>query len=405
MKKFLVLILAFALVFSLVACTKGGEDPNAGKEPDANGEPSADQGQGGDTIKIGILQDITGPTATLGKMVEAGVLYAVEEINEAGGVDGKKIETVTRDTKGDVTEATNAFDLLCTQDKVSAIVGPPVANIGLAIAPKSEDYDVPVLNFAIDTATLQKQDGTNYKNMFLFQPSDKQQGTIMAKYAVEELDAKKIGVIYRKDNAYSVGLEKHFKAYIEGTDAEIVKTVDYSAADEDYSTILTQLISEKPDMIYAPNYTQELIKIVQQARQLGYDGQMIMGLDAAPPFADLVNVDGKTPVNNVTYINNITESDEKIAEIMTKYKEDSGVDATNKFFLGYDVAYILENALKEVGTDPIEVRGYVENLKDFEGLTGTITIDPEVHLAPGLEVYVHEIVDGESVLKTKYSAE
>lgn len=386
MKKFLVVMLALIMVLSLAACTNDGKTPAGGKD---------------ETIKIGILQDITGRTATLGKMVEAGVKYAVDEINAAGGIDGKKIETITRDTKGDVTEATNAFDLLCTQDKVSAIVGPPVANIGLAIAPKSEDYDVPLLGFAIDTATLQKPDGTTYKNMFLFQPSDQQQGTIMAKYTVEELGLKKIGLIFRDDNAYSVGLAGAFKKHIEGTDAEIVEQVQYTSSDTDFSTMLMKIKNAGAEVIFAPNYTQELITITEQLHAIGYTGRLVNGLDAAPPFASLVG----DAANGVIYINNMTESDPKISGIMEAYKTKTGIDATNKFFLGYDVAYILEKAFNEVGADPVKVRDFVENLTGFEGLTGTITVDPKLHLVPGLEVYVHEIVDGKSVFLKKYSAE
>ncbi len=192
MKKLFVILLVLSMVFSLAACTGNQQPPAAQEQPEQPEEPEQPESpsEDGDKLVIGLLQDITGKTATLGKMIEAGVKYAVEELNAAGGINGKPIEVITRDTTGDVTVAVNAFELLCTQDKVNAIVGPPVANIGLAIAPISELYDVPVLGFAIDPNTLQKEDGTTYKNMFLLQPSDKQQGEIMAKYALEELGSK-----------------------------------------------------------------------------------------------------------------------------------------------------------------------------------------------------------------------
>ena len=104
-------------------------------------------------------------------MVEAGANWAVDEINANGGVNGQTIRTITYDTQGDVTEAVNAFTRAVTVDNVSAIIGPPVANIALAIAPISEEYDVPVLGFAMDLACTLKDDGTPYKNMFLFQPN------------------------------------------------------------------------------------------------------------------------------------------------------------------------------------------------------------------------------------------
>lgn len=403
MKNVLRKILVLCMAFSLVACSSNTKETGSTDktETTATTETTAAPVADDNTILIGCLQDITGKTATLGKMIQSGAQYAIDEINAAGGIDGKQIKMITRDTTGDVTEAVNAFQLLCTQDKVSAIIGPPVANIGLAIAPISEKYNIPLLGFAMDTATLQNDAGVTYKNMFLFQPSDEQQGKMMAKYAVEEVGAKKIGVIYRNDNAYSVGLVDSFKKYVETTDAKIVQEVQFTTSDTDYSTMLMKLMNAKCDIIFAPNYTQELVTITQQARSIGYQGKLIMGLDAAPPFASLAGASA----NGVIYINNITESDEKIAKIMADYKAKSNVDATNKFFLGYDVTNILAKTFKEVGTDSVAVRDAIEKLSSYEGLTGNITINSETHQPSGLEMYIHEIQDGKSVMIKKYPAE
>jgi branched-chain amino acid transport system substrate-binding protein len=408
MKNVMKIFLVLCMTLSLVACSSntketGSTDKTNEAKPTTTVDSTGTNGAttGGDTILIGCLQDISGKTATLGKMIQAGTMYAIDEINAAGGVDGKKLQLITRDTTGDVTEAVNAFELLCTQDKVSAIIGPPTSNIGLAIAPISEKYNIPVLGFAIDTATLHNDAGVTYKNMFLFQPSDEQQGAIMAKYAVEEIGASKIGIIYRNDNAYSVGLTDAFKNYIAGTDAEIVKEVQFTSNDTDFSTMLMKIINSGVDIIYAPNYTQELITIVQQARAIGYEGPMICGLDAAPPFASLA----EDAANGIVYINNITESDEEVAGIMADYKSKSNTDATNKFFLGYDVVYVLAETFKTVGTESSAVRDAIEKMQGYEGLTGVISMDSATHQLAGLEMYIHEIQEGQSVMIKKYSAE
>jgi len=105
----------------------------------ANAAPASNE------VLVGCLQDITGPTSTLGKMIKEGAQWAVDEINKSGGIKGRQVKLIVYDTRGDVQEAINAFKRLCTSDKVSAIIGPPVANIGIAIAPISEQYKVPVL--------------------------------------------------------------------------------------------------------------------------------------------------------------------------------------------------------------------------------------------------------------------
>lgn len=137
--------------------------------------------------------------------VQAGAQAAVDEINAAGGIGGKTVVMKTYDTKGDVTEAVNAYITAVTVDNVSLIVGPPVANIANAIKETSEDYDVPVMGFALDPNCQLKEDGTPYKNMFCFQPSATTQGQIMASFAVKN-DLKTFGIIYNQENSYSVSL-------------------------------------------------------------------------------------------------------------------------------------------------------------------------------------------------------
>lgn len=301
MKRFLAILLSVLILFSLAAC--GSSAPQEEATPEAPEEEVAETPASGDPIRIGLLQDITGVTSTLGKMVEEGAKWAADEINAAGGIDGRPIEVVTYDTKADVQEAINAFERMATTDKVSAIIGPPVANIAIAIAPISEQYDVPVLAFAIDDRATIKEDGNPYKNMFLFQPSAKQQAAIMATYAIEEQGLDNIGIIYNQSNAYSVSLVEPFKKTAEELGATIVEEVAYQPNDRDFKTMLNKLIAAGAESIYAPNYTQELILIVQQARAIGFDGRLICGLDACPPFPDLCGPEA----DGVIYINNITE--------------------------------------------------------------------------------------------------
>jgi len=396
MKKFLAIFLAVLMIVGMTAC--GSSQPEAESPSETpQQEETAPEGD----IVIGVLQDITGVTSTLGKMVQAGAQWAADEINDAGGINGRKVKLVTYDTKADVQEAINAYNRMTTTDKVSAIIGPPVANITIAIAPISEQYNVPVLHFAIDDRATIKDDGTPYKNMFLFQPSAKQQGAIMGKFAVEEQGLKKFGIIYNQSNAYSVSLLEPFKNTVESLGAKVVAEVPYQPNDKDFKTMLNKLVSAGAEAIYAPNYTQELILIVQQARAIGFDGRLICGLDACPPFPTLCGPEA----DGVIYINNITETEPQIQGIIEAYKQKTGNDATNKFFLGYDVMKILAKIIEEVGDDPVAIRDAIENLSGFQGLTGNITIDPNTHQTKGLEMVMHEIQNQAPVMLKRYSAE
>ncbi len=353
-----------------------------------------------DAINVGLLQDMSGPTSSLGNMVTAGAQWAVDEINAAGGVNGQMINLIIYDNRGDVTEAINAYTRAVNSDKVSAIIGPPIANIALAIAPESENNNVPILGFAIDTKAQVKPDGTPYKNMFAFQPSATQQGTIMGKYAIKN-GFKKFGVIYNEGNAYSVSLQAPFIETVTAAGGEVAKIVTYTKNDKDFKTLLQPIISADVDAVFIPNYTQELILIAQQIRALGFEGALINGLDAAPPFNTLLG----EPADDIYFINNIDGTEASIVDMVNMVKEKTGIDATNKFFLGYDVANILKGIFEEVGTDPADVRDAVENVTGYEGLTGTITIDPATHMPKGLDMVMFNYEGSTPVMLERYSAE
>ena len=281
MKKLLALALAAVMVFCLAACGGSGSSAPAASTPAAStpaASTPAAPAEGGEDILIGCLQDITGATSALGMSVEAGAQAAVDDINAAGGINGRKVVMKTYDTKGDVTEAVNAYITAVTVDNVSLIVGPPVANIANAIKETSESYDVPVMGFALDPTCQLKEDGTPYKNMFCFQPSATTQGQIMAAFAVKN-GLKTFGIIYNQENAYSVSLLAPFTDELAKNNITVDDKliVAYGAADTDYKTLLQPIVAAKVDAIYCPNYTQQLVAIVTAATELGYEGKIVCG--------------------------------------------------------------------------------------------------------------------------------
>jgi branched-chain amino acid transport system substrate-binding protein len=403
-KRFFSLLLAGAMVFGLTACgnTASNPSPSASTQPSSStsAQPSSTTPAAGGEIVIGCLQDISGATSTLGSMVTAGAQWAVDEINANGGVDGKTIRMITYDTKANVDEAINAFNRAVTVDKVSAIIGPPVANIALAIAPISEQYDVPVLGFALDTKAAVKEGGTPYKNMFTFQPNADQQAGIMSSYALKN-GFKTFGIIYNQGNAYSTSLLPNFKATVEAGGGSIAQEVSYTANDKDFKTLLSKIVNAGVDAIYLPNYTQELIQITQAARALGYEGALICGLDACPPFNTLLG----ESADNIYFINNVDDTEATLQAMIKSVKEKTGVDATNKFFLGYDVAHILAEIFGEVGTVPADVCAAVAKVSNYAGLTGNITIDPSTHMVKGLEMVMFKYEGTDPVMLERYSAD
>lgn len=368
MKKFLALSLVLIMVLGLVAC--GGSGTSSGK---------ADK----EEILIGCLQDITGSTSALGKSVQAGAQDAVDAINANGGIGGKTVVMKTYDTKGDVTEAVNAYITAVTVDKVAVIVGPPVANIANAIKETSESYDVPIVGLAMDPACQLKADGTPYKNMFCLQPNALTQGQIMASFAVKN-GFKTFGVLYNQENAYSVSLLTPFVDTLaeNGITVDPSLIVAYGAADTDYKTLLQPIVAANVDAIYCPNYTQQLVAICTAAVELGYKGKIINGLDAAPSFNTTYGGD----CSNIYFINNINTEDPTTAAMIEKIADK--VSAPNKYFLGYDIVMACKQCIEKVGSDPAALREELASL-DYTGLTGRITLDPDTHMPKGMGMFMY----------------
>lgn len=388
MKKLLALMLAAVMALSLAACGDSGSKESAAPSQSGGSTTSEAPSKGGDEggeILIGCLQDITGPTSALGMSVQAGAQAAVDELNANGGISGKTVVMKTYDTKGDVTEAVNAYITAVTVDKVKLIVGPPVANIANAIKETSDSYDVPVMGFALDPNCQMREDGTPYKNMFCFQPSATTQGQIMASFAVKN-GLKTFGIIYNQENAYSVSLLAPFTDELakNGITVDDSLVVAYGAADTDYKTLLQPLVSANVDGIYCPNYTQQLVAIATAAKELGYQGKIVCGLDAAPSFNTTYGGD----CSNIYYINNINTDDPTTAEMAASVEDK--VSAVNKYFLGYDVIMIAKQCLEEAGLeDNAALISAIENVKDFKGLTGTLTIDPATHMPDGMGMFMY----------------
>ena len=355
-------------------------------------------------IVIGNLQDVSGPTSVLGNAVTRGAELAVAKINAGGGIDGKKVKLITLDTKGDVQESIKAYNRLVDQEKAIAIVGPPVSNIGLALAPIANAKKVAILGSFIDPRVTVGQDGKANPSMFLMQPSSVQYGEIMAGYAVEKLNLKKIAILYDQSNAFAVSLIKPFKEYAEKNGAKIIIEQVYAKGDKDFKTQLQKIKDSGADGLYVPNYTQDLVITVKQRKQVGLEIPLIGALDFAPPFADLVN--DPEAATNAYFANNFSDSEPQLAEVHKAYTEKYKEEPINKAYLGYDKILLIANAAKIGGG--VTAEGVLKGLnqtKDFKATTGVITLSPTNHQPVGLSMVMYKIEKGKYVELGRYSPE
>lgn len=357
-------------------------------------------GLGKGEILIGNLQDMSSTTSVWGKAVTNGAELAIEKLNKGGGLLGSKLRLITYDTRNNVQEAINAYNRLTGQDRVVAVIGPPVSNIGIALAPLAKQAKVLILGSFIDErATTNEATGKPWGYNFLMQPSSVQQAWIMASYTLEKLKLKKIGVLYDQSNAYAVSLAKPFIDYIKSHGGSIVSVQTYKAGDKDFRTQLSAIRAAGAQTIYLPNYIQDDVLQVQQARSMGLEMPIVGGLDFAPPFADLCG----EAANDVYFPNNFSFDEPQLKEVWASYRAKYKEDPLNKAFLGYDSTMLIAQAIKNAGgIDTVKIRDMMRQIKNFQGTTGTFGISAKTHRPYGLDMVIMKVEKGKYVTKGRY---
>lgn len=353
-----------------------------------NGESSSD----GDTIKIGSMFELTGAAAAYGTSMNNAVSMAVAEINEAGGINGKQVEIVEYDTKTDETEATSITTRLGTRDNVTAIIGPATTGSMQAAIPSANAAEVPIMSpTATDDGVLTAADGSVHPYAWRTSFTNSFQGSALAQFANNELDATTAVILSDNSSDYAIGLTETFADVFNG---DIVASENFSEGETDFSAVLTNIKDLDFDVLYVPGYYEEAGPIIKQAREMGID-QPILGPDGMGNEV-LRDLAGAENMNDVYYTSHfvVTSEDPAVQEFVTNYKEEFGIDADMFTGLAYDSVYVIKEAIEEAGNaDPTAVNEALANITDFPGITGTFSFD-EMH-DPVKTVNIIEIQNNE----------
>ncbi len=349
------------------------------------------------SIKVGLIAPLTGDVAVYGIAARNGAVLYVNELNEAGGIDGKKIDLIIYDDKGDATESVNAYNKLVTSDEVVAILGPVTSTPTIAVAQTSVSDNVPIL-----TPTATHEDVTSYgNNTFRACFIDAQQGVSMATMAVESLGAKTAAIIYNTSDPYSTGLKDSFTAKAQELGLEILATEGYASADVDYKAQLTNIMAVSPDVLFTPDYYNTVYKIAQQAKEMG-NTATLLGVDGVDGILTIDGADASY-LEGMCFSNHYDVNDpaELVQNFRAAYEKEFG-EVPNAFAsLGYDGARIMftaiEGAIKD-GAKPGPTAEFYQavidklDATDVVGVTGPITYDD--HNNPQKVCAVIKIEDG-----------
>lgn len=348
------LILAAAALLGLAGCNK-----NAGGKADE------------DVIKVGEFVSLTGNTATFGQSTNNGVQIALDEINAAGGVLGKKVKVIVEDTQSKPEHSKTAVLKLIKQDHVVALLGEIASSRTLAAAPEAQRAGVPLITPGSTNPEVTEKGDYIFRICFI----DPFQGQVMAKFAANDLDAKKAAILTDVKNDYSVFLAKAFTEEYEKHGGKVVAQESYAEGDSDFKPQLSAIKATNPDVLVVPGYYTEVGMIAIQARDLGMSQPMLGG--DGWDSAQTIKIGGKA-IEGSYFTNHYAADDPNpvVQEFIKKYEARFGEVPDAMAALGYDSMKFLADAIKRAGTtEGKALRDAIAASKNVPGVTGAVTID------------------------------
>jgi len=296
-------------------------------------------------IKIGVSAVLTGEAATWGQSVLAGVTLATEEINNAGGINGKKVNLIVEDDKMQATDAANAVNKLINIDNVTALMAGTSSGATSSIVPIAKQNKTPLIITVASAPNLADGD-----YVFRVDPSDSVQGKFSAQFIKNQMGFSKIALIYAK-NDWGQGIADVFKKNFVGLGGEIVYETGILQEAVDLRTEIAKIKNTNAQAIYAPIYPNNALAFFRQAKEAGLNLPIICG-DAIETQEVIGNEYADGVIYNIAKISSPAEFAAKIKGL--KGFENLTMNIGGP--LGYDAAKILFSAIEKAGTDKVKIR-------------------------------------------------
>jgi branched-chain amino acid transport system substrate-binding protein len=351
--------------------------------------------KGAADIVVGEYGSLTGSEATFGQSTHNGITLAVDEINAAGGIGGRKIRVITEDDQSKAEEAANAVTKLISSNDVAAIIGEVASSNSLAAAPICQQNKVPMITPSSTYPGVTKKGDYIFRMCFI----DTYQGPVLARFLINDLHVKRAALFTDIRSDYSTGLGKAFEDVFTSLGGTIAGRQSYSKGDSDYRSQLTAFKAANPEVIVVPGYYNDVAPIAVQARDLGINVPLVGGDGWESP--KLLEIGGKA-LEGCMYSNHYHADDPApaVRGFVTKYAQRFGARPDSLAALGYDTTRVLADAMRRAGPrfNRAALRDAIAATKRFPVVTGIITFDANRNPI-GKRVVIDEIRNGQLTLK------
>lgn len=347
-------------------------------------------------IKIAVAAPLTGPAASYGENIKAGVETKVEEINAAGGINGVMLEVAYFDELCDPKEAATVAPRIVRDADIVGVVGHVCSSAHLAALPTYVRTGIPVISPTATNVAISDQNKDSaglvwsFRNVYL----DDYQGYFLAHYAKDVLGLKSIAVFY-ENNDYGIGLKNAFVGEAKNIGLAIVGEEGYVKGAMDFTPQLTKLKAANPDGLFISGYYNEGALIAAQAANLGMSVAKF-GADGLDNV-DYINLSGAAANNTYMTVPFLAaaapeQAQDFIKKFEEKYKRDLDWMSAN----AYDAAGMFAAAVAAVGTDRAKIRDYLAGITSQEnayvGITGATFFNEKGD--PKKNAFVKMVKDG-----------
>jgi branched-chain amino acid transport system substrate-binding protein len=319
-------------------------------------------------VKIGLSAPLTGDWAEYGNDFKRSVTLVIDKTNQAGGINGKKLELVIADSRGDAKESVLIAEKFVADPAVIAQIGDFSSSSTMAAATVYEQAKMVQIS-----PTASHQDWTK-KGEFMFRVVATQgyEGPYNARWAVNDLKKKKIATIYI-NNDWGVDANKYFVGEARKLGAEIAAEEAFTPGEKDFNAIISKLKRLEPDLVYMPTFYADFTAIMNQAERARFKPTVLA--NSSLFSVKTLEMGGKAVEGTMIPVNYFSSDPRPAAQNFTKdYKALYGAEPNQFAALAYDAAGLLTTALKAVGTDSrAKVREGLLGLKGYEGATGPIS--------------------------------
>jgi branched-chain amino acid transport system substrate-binding protein len=326
----------------------------------------------GQEVTVGAMMPLTGDNAVYGKALQQGMLVALDEANKAGKIYGIPLNIIFEDDQANPTLGVSAFNKLIDIDHVPMVLGSMFSNVSLAIAPIGQSKHIVLLS-----PTSSSVDLTNAGDYFFrIYPSDTYDGQFSADFAFNTLKARKIAIFFAQESS-TTAVAKVFANEFTALGGQIVLSEGHKQGDTDFRASLGKIQQAQPDVVFLPSLLNEMALILKQAKELGISTQFLsISTFNDPKILELAG-SGAEGVIFSTPFYDPKSSDQLTKAFINAFQQKYGSEPNIWSGYGYDVVRVAVQALREAGKPFLAdaIKGALYQIKDFPGVTGTVTFD------------------------------